>query len=238
MSSQKALNKRVSCFIVGSGIFLILSSLEVCGARPLSTDDAAVIAPAEINFEFGYEYVDEREVDNTHQFKLSFRQGITPRLDLTVATPYALEPESGFEQGGVKLKFLLKPQDSKGPALATAFTAFSGSSSYLMNTLCSWKNRDLTFHFNLGYLASGIPGIKGITFYSAAGELPLTKKLTSVAELCGSHSSDVENPDPWELLGGFKYLLKDWLNLDAGVNLGLNSDAPYWRIVWGFTAKV
>ncbi len=105
-------------------IFLVLSLLqffasELYAARPLSTDDIAMNPPETFSTELGYEFLQLNSNIQINSLVASLASGFTDSIDFHLIVPFELDPNTGFANALVGLKFRLVEENNTTPAFAT-----------------------------------------------------------------------------------------------------------------------
>lgn len=204
-------------------------------ARPLTTDDAGTVDPQTFELEMGYDFNKNQDNSEDKSVNVSLKHGITERLDLCIALPYEVKPEQGLGSAEVGMKFSLLKEKENIPGVSFTFSPRLGASEYALNGILSKKIGQINAHLNLGYVATGKVDEKGVTIYSGAIELPLSKNLVLVGEIVGEADADSNTKDILiGLLGGSLQVL-DALVLDLGISTGFNDASPKWKMTLGLT---
>ncbi|MBN2407641.1 MAG: hypothetical protein JXJ19_08070 [Elusimicrobia bacterium] len=211
---------------------LIFAASLIYGARPLSTDDAGTVTPGAIEAELGYEDIED---DGSRELSLCVKHGLTNRMDLAVSVPYELKPEDGTGSAEIGIKFLLFNEKGRVPAAALTVSNVLGSSEYMINSVFTKDMGYVCIHINIGYGATGDPGEEGVTFCSAAADIPVAVRLCTAAEITMEADSDSLTDDAAGILAGLNYLLNDCTVIDAGIGMGMSNAAPDSVITAGLT---
>ena len=195
------------CTIVGS---LILCVGWLYGARPFATDDAGTVEQSIHELEFGVDFWSEEAA-----LELSFKHGLTDRLDLGLGFSYIIAPEEneGFENAEFGVKFALIP-DVFSASLAGTF----GDAAYTINCIVTQGLGPLEFDGNIGFETSGIGGEKGVVIYALALIFDATPFALGVES-----AGDKDGLQIW--LAGGRYTLHDGLAVDAGIAGNFKGDA-------------
>lgn len=200
MTKKSIIRISVSFYVV----FFICSTL--FAARPLSTDDAGTVEQGKYELEFGYNACKKTDEPKEQTCELSFKHGITEKMDFGLSVPYRIEPQLTERLGScsVSVKFqILKDIFS--------FTANNelGSKAYSINTIFSYEFDFITLHFNLGYNATGDEETEGTVSYSTAFEKTFGK-IDIVGEVLGDRVGFQD------YLFGLRYNLFNSLAVDIG----------------------
>lgn len=180
-------------------------------ARPLVTEDAGTVPPEEFEIEAGWDYMNPRCGDRESSAGLMLKSGLSPRLDLGIGVPYALEPDEGFEAAEIALKFAL-------PHFSVCFSHCTGDSAYSFFGVVSRPLGPFAAHLNAGAEMEGAAGGDALFLYAAALEYELGGKFTLVAEVAGLD-------DEVTGLGGCRWAVLEKLVLDAGAGAGGGGDS-------------
>ena len=227
---------------------------DVYAGRPLTTDDAWTVEQGEFQLETGMDGIRQDNQGREYDTSLWLTYGLLDRMDLGIGSGYLfVRPEEGENEDGVadtevKAKYRLVDEREWFPALAVAGklkipTASdkkglgSGKTDFGVNAIGT-KNisKRLVVHANLGYTFIGEEGANDELNYSLASQFVLTDKWALVGEIAGMNNLNGNNgDDPLSALFGFNYLLTEDFILDAGIEIGMNSAAPDYRLTGGFT---
>jgi len=224
--------------------------------RPLTTDDAWTVEKGKIQLETGFEAARQDNQDWEYIPSLTLSYGFTERMDFGIGSGYTFldpkegEREKGFSDTEVKLKYRLIDEDEKGwvPAFAIAGkvkipTASeskglgSGKTDLSVNSIVTKSlNKQFALHLNLGYTFVGDSDLDNELNYSLAAQLSLTEKMGLVGEIIGVNNlNGRRGDDPFSWLLGTYYLITENVVWDAGIEIGLNSAAPDFRLTTGLT---
>jgi hypothetical protein len=176
------------CIFVLPAVLLFFPLPSYC-AHPLSIDDTGTIKKGNYEFEAGYERTIGGTMPEFHKAGnqisgISLVSGITDKMDLGIAFPYYIEPQTPERFGSAAIKFKF--------SLIKDIFSFSisnelGHLSYFLNGIFSREMLRSMFHFNLGYSASGDIQTAGSVFWGCAFEYPV-KNFTAVGEFSGDKS--------------------------------------------------
>ena len=211
------LKKKV--FIV-SGI-LLLNSLAFA-AHPLTTDDAGVVAKEKFEIEASHDFGDAEDEEakkiTQRNLGLSFKHGLTEKMDFGISLPYQVKPSTSNEAGNAEISFKFALiQDVLAVSLANEL----GASDYFVNLILSHKIADFGLHFNAGYLKSDELYSGGNGIYNVAVEHPVNKNLNAVGEI----NLDDYGFETW--LVGAQYEIQNYCTLSAGFARSKNGYETY-----------
>ncbi len=201
--------------------FCTMLAATLCGpvlaARPLATEDPGVVERDRIELEAGLESL--RLCGGGREQALGFvlKAGLAERLDLGIETPYAFEPESGWDAASLSVKYALV---AVAPVPASLyFTHCLGGPGYGLAAVSSLSAGQFTFHMNAGFEAEGFAGGTAGFCYAAAMEYPAAGFAVLVGELTG-YESELKS------LLGARFGIGERMSLDLGVGFGVaESDA-------------
>ncbi len=222
--------------------------------RPLSTDDAWTVEKGKFQLETGLDVTQQDNHDKEYSPSLTLTYGLLDRMDLSIGSGYLFvhpeegDNESGFDDTALKVKYRLVDEKEWLPALAIAGklklpTASdkkglgSGEADFGLNVIAT-KNitKRLVLHANLGYTFIGEDGANNEMNYALGSQFVLTDKWALVGEIVGTNNlNGRKGDDLLSALFGTYYLLTENLILDAGVEIGMNSAAPHYRLTAGFS---
>ena len=177
--------------------YMILLGNGLFAAHPLTTDDVGIVDIGKYELEVGYDNVKEEDILRNHSCGVSFKHGITDKMDVGISLPYQIKPKLTEPLGTTTLglEFLLIKD-----IFAFSINNELGSKEYFLNGIISKNIKPFDLHLNFGYEASGDEYIEGEMVYSAAVEYPL-EKIDFVGEIVG-RENEFEN---W--LVGIRYKL-------------------------------
>ncbi|HID95965.1 MAG TPA: hypothetical protein EYP53_07915 [Candidatus Latescibacteria bacterium] len=215
-------------------IFIFLATVSVSWAsRPLATDDAGTVEQGATEMELSYDFVLDGDDGEEQAMGASFKHGLTEVLDFGIACPCEVRPQQGLGAAEVGVKFSLLREKEHIPALSIAFAYELGSPEYALNCIVTKGLRIFCIHLNLGYMAAGRVGERGVTTYSGAVEFFADEKLVLVGEIVGE--TDTAEDNPLEVLSGARWQASDALALDLAVGAGLGDTRARWRFTTGLT---
>jgi hypothetical protein len=222
-------------------------------AMPLTTDDAYTVEKGTFQLEMGFDYVRQDNHDKEFGPSLTLTYGLLERMDVAVGSAYLfVDPSGGKNENGlgdteVKVKYHLIDQKDWIPHFAVSGTLKiptasdskglgSGKADFNFNTIFTWNlSERWQLYSNLGYTFIGEHHVDNECNYSVAAQFALSKKWALVGEIFGVNNFDGHKDDPISGLVGAQYLLSDQLVLDAGVEIGMNTAAPDYRLTAGLT---
>ena len=180
------------------------------GARPFATDDAGIVQSGMYELESGVVFLSDNAA-----LELSFKHGLTERMDIGLAVGYVIEPEesNGFQAAELGVKFALVP-DVFAASLAGSF----GDASYVLNGIVTQHFGMLEIDGNLGYEATGVPGEEGSVVYGASVIVTIDP-FAFGAEGQG----DEDGVQSW-LVGG-RYAVLEGFFVDGGISGGFDEDS-------------
>ncbi len=173
----------------------LLMGSPLFAAHPLATDDAATVPVQGFELEIGYDNCIPELGERTRTGCFSLKHGVSERVDIGIAIPYAIEPQLQERFGNALwgLKFnLLKD------LFAVTVTNEMGGKHYLVNGILSRSYGRISGHFNAGYQTSGDPDIAGAALYRLAGVYEFER-----IDVVGEASHDDGEFIEW--LGGLRY---------------------------------
>lgn len=203
-------------------VSLWLPACPAFAAYPLATDDAGIVPRNAYELEASYDnFKDESDLAN-QEGGISFKHGITEKMDIGLSFPYRIHPaaDESFGAAALSLKFSLISD-----VLAFSLANELGESEYFLNAVYTKEFSVLKLHLNGGYLSSGDDTVKGAAAWGLAGEYAFAK-YEAVAELTG------EEGGVGSALVGLRRRLKEGLFISAAVARALEADR--YRVTGGF----
>jgi hypothetical protein len=186
------------------------------------------------------------------------RMGLTPNMDLHWASGAYLNvaDSSGTQRGfgdtwlGVKYRFLL--QTRKRPSLGVFYqakvpsgdSALGLGSGQVDHAIAFLVSKDIhPFHFDFNVILSLVGRTVGGGFdhnvgFAWATWLPVSKKLTLVAEPYGYSALNQSTAGFSSVMAGVSYQLRPRCFLDTGIDVGIMHGAPNKRVYVGATYAV
>ncbi len=207
-------------------IVLLVSLIGVSGpvlaAYPLTTDDAGTVNLSGYELEAAYDNFNDGENTRTQTGGISFKHGITERMDIGVSLPCRVHPVVSERLGSASLglKFSLVKD-----ILAFSIANELGKKEYFLNAIYTKAFTAFRFHVNAGYLVTGDANERGTASYGLAAEYQMGK-YSVVGELQqqeGGHGN---------VLLGLRYHLKEAFFISSGVARALEADRD--RVTAGF----
>lgn len=222
--------------------------------RPLTTDDAWTVEKGKFQLELGLDATRQDNNDREYNPSITLSYGLSEKADLGLGIGYVfVQPEEGEKEHGLadtelKLKYRWMDEKDWIPALATAAklkipTASeskglgSGRPDWGINFIAT-KNfsKRLVLHLNFGYTFIGDGNSDKELNYSMGGQFVLTDKWALVGEVFGTNNlNGKKEDDPFSGLLGTYYLISERLIWDVGMEIGMNSAAPDYRLTTGIT---
>jgi hypothetical protein len=188
---------------------LMLCFSGLYAARPFATDDAGTVTQGMHELEVGIDFWSEEA-----SLGLSFKHGLTDRMDIGVGIGRTLAPEEAaeFEKAELGMKFSIIPD----------FIAFSANGSfgheeYFLNGIITRNVGPVEIDANLGYETDFTGDEEGTVIYSAAAIFS-GNSYAFGAEISG----DKDGFGYW-LIGG-RYFFIEGFAVDAGVAGGFEDD--------------
>lgn len=240
-------------FVVILISYTLLPSTSAFAAMPLTTNDAYTVEKGKFQLEIGFDYARQDNHDKEFGPSLTLTYGLLERIDVAVGTSYLfIDPtkdknENGVGDTEVKVKYHLIDQKEWIPHFAVSGTLKiptasdskglgSGKTDFGINTIFTWNlSKQWQLYSNLGYTFIGEHHVENEFNYSVAAQFALTDKWALVGEVFGVNNFNGHKDDPISSLVGAQYALSDNFVLDAGVEIGMNTAAPDYRLTVGLT---
>ena len=188
----------------------IMTLIGVCAAvlfaaRPFNTDDAGTVASSGFELELGSDVWQDDAV-----LGLSFKHGLTDRMDVGVSFGYTMLPDSmdGFENAELSLKFAILPD-----LFSASFATILGDLDYVVNGILTHAFGPVEFDINLGFATTGLGGIDGDFIYDLAAIYTM-HQFGFGAEVSGNQD-DIQS---W--LAGVRYAVFSGFAMDGGIGGG------------------
>ena len=244
------IQKRTLVFI----IFVLTFQYSFAG-HPLRTDDAGTIGKQSFQLELTPEVW---KYANDHYFfvPLTSTYGITENADVVLTVLYSSIYNSGFKSDlsgindiGLEVKWrvlelekfslavkpgLILPIGNHTKGLGT------GKLGYSLLLIADQELSSLLLHFNIGYIRNENRLLERIElwFTSLAAEIPVAESLSIVAEIgtC-SNRGKIADGHPAFVLGGAVYSIADGIDIDLGLQKGLNKHESDLAVLAGVTIK-
>jgi len=206
----------------------------------------------ELNGQASYDRMDsvddtgaKREVKSREtELKANFTYGVMENVDVILGVPYQWKrvEESnittsdvhGIADMSLELKWRFYEKDGLSVALKPGLTIPTGDkgkdlgtgrATVLLFFIATKEFNPLTFHCNLGYKRNENQREQreDIWHASLAGEYKVIQNLKLVANIGAERNTDPSsNTHPAFLLGGVIYSIRENLDLDFGIKIGLN----------------
>lgn len=227
--------------------------------RPDQTESSALVAPRHLQLEIGVQYVDEGSSARTLASPTTLiRLGVIERLELrfgipTVVTEFAGDNATDFADPelGVKVK-LWAEKGARPEAALIAGTSIpigsDGASSERFDPAFRFAfGHTLPKGFSLGYNAGvawttepddvGGRSTESRFEYTAALGYDFTERWGGFIEVFGDVGLSDSGGAAHSVDGGVVYLVRENLQLDAAVGVGLTDDAPDWFVTAGVSYR-
>lgn len=240
--------------LVGFSIYFLAS---VLAGRPLSTEDAGIVAKGKFELELGGDHIKCRCHVRENCLGFVLKYGVTGRLDFGIEMPFLLlKPVKGRSEGGISdlaigFKYCFLEGRDRIPALALRADIRlptgdqnkelgSGTIDYLLLGIATGARGPATAHFNIGCVFSHDPnsgaGVEKVLCYGMALEYSLGERFGLVGEIQGETNPGLQiSAAPLCTLGGMTYELKPGMVFDVGLNLGLTQANPRYTLTVGLT---
>lgn len=176
-------------------------------AYPLATDDAGTVSRNSYELEAGYDSSKDQEHLIDRSGALSFKRGVTEKMDIGLALPYQIHPvrEEKIGAASLGLKFSLVRY-----IVAVSLSNELGEKEYFLNAIYTKEFPAVKLHANAGYLSSGDDAVKGAGTYGLALEYPMGK-FEAVGEAQGREGGE------GDALLGLRYRIKESLFVAGGL---------------------
>ena len=239
---------------VRSGFSTWFEPFEAAPNRPSSSNSADILAPGELQLEYGFsrEWGAAGERQNLLGGELRF--GAFRNLELRWGGNTLVENSTdtvnqhGFGDQYFAAQACLRRESENAPALALSYSVKvptgdesrglgSGRFDHSFAFLASKEVHQVTVDFNAGYKLVGRTGEAGHDqngFLILTFSRPLHGPLTGIAEI--SEETRLGNEPAFATtLWGLTYRLRRSLVLDAAFDTGITNGAPHKRILFGLT---
>ena len=185
------------------------------------------------------------------------RFGLLPQLDfhwfsgdyISVTNP--VETHTGYGDNWFGLKYRYLTQNKHRPSLGIFYQVKaptgglliggSGKTDHVLAFLASKDIRKLHLDFNVIPQFIGRPGAAGFDHNAGlalSAWLPVTKRLTMVAEPYGYTSLNALTPSYTSMMLGGSFRVNQRLFLDTGFDAGVSHFAPHKRVYGGVTYAI
>jgi len=178
------------------------------------------------------------------EIKASVTYGLIENIDVIFGVPYQWKKEkvndavssdvNGIADLSLEVKWRFYEIDGLSFALKPGLTIPAGDRDKELGTgrvtgtvyfIATKDMNPLAFHFNLGYKRNEnqLEQREDIWHASIAGEYKVIQNLKLVSDIGAERNPDPSsNNNPTFILGGFIYSVKENLDIDFGVKIGLN----------------
>jgi hypothetical protein len=227
-------------------------------SRPTVTAATDTTQCGVVELEYGLERQWPGGGANRDDLTGGLRFGLTPKLDLHWSSGDFVHlmngdgNRTGYGDNWLGLKYRFLGQTKRRPSLGVFYQAKvpsasvalglgSGQVDHSIAFLASKDVRKLHFDFNVIQLLAGRQTATGFdhnTGFALATWLPLTHRLSGVAEPYGYTSLNRSSPTFASATIGFNYKVHPRLYLDTGLDVGVTHDAPHKRVYVGVTYAI
>lgn len=222
--------------------------------RPLTTQYANPESVHKIKLESGIKYTNFPHGDEAYNLDIEVNYGVINNLDVGVEVPYVFWRPDGVGDtdtvGDMILKSrLLFLKGREGNPISLTIQPFfkiptAESNKEILESGLSTGETDFGFvfiatremsplliaHMNLGYVfinrPSFGPDYENVFSFKIAIEYVTDKDIELVGELSGETNKNPAEDDPFSMLLGARYKMKDGVLLDAGFSAGLSDSSP------------
>lgn len=234
-----------------SALILALSiSGSAFAAHPLITDDTGTQGRGSYSLELNGQIGEDsgtgiRETES--ELATIFSAGVAENVDLVLGLPYqhlrvsgsgSVDEASGLGDLSLELKWRFYEKDGFSLALKPGLTLPSGDDdkglgngrpSWSATLIASQELQPVTLHLNLGYthkeFAHGEGQRRDILAASLAAVVPVAEKVQLVGNIGAESNGDAGNGTwPVFALAGAIWNVRENLDLDCGIKVGLNDD--------------
>lgn len=243
----------------GTFIFSLLMSalaVSVRAMHPLITEDAGFLGRGTWQMETAFEHASPRAGgdDFSRALGVELAYGVTDSADLLLGLPWQMIDSGGVRESGhgdmsAELKFRAAEAAGWTLAFKPGFSLATGDeerglgagrAGYWLNLVLSRSAGALQYHFNAGWLrnANSSGERENIWKASAAAAvevLPRTLAALDLAVETGADPAAEEHPASAVL--GLVWSPLVWLDLDAGLKLGLNGAADDLGLLGGVALR-
>jgi hypothetical protein len=195
----------------------------------------------------------------THSdFSGGIRFGLAPKLDFHwfagnfLSNTDGAGTRTGYGDNWFGLKYRLVDQTRHRPSLGVLYQAKAPTGNYLAgmssgevdHTFAVLVSKDVPHvHFDFNVIPQLIGQPKGAGFdrnvgFAWASWVPVTRRLTLVAEPYGYTATNAATPGYASLMAGCSYQVRPRLYLDGGMDFGTTVAAPKKRVYGGITIAV
>ncbi|HUL16833.1 MAG TPA: transporter [Terriglobales bacterium] len=242
----------------GRNVFdLTFGSFEANPNRPSSSNSADVLAPGELQLEYGFSRDWGTDHDRQNLLGGELRVGVWRNIELRWGGNSFVENESpgsneqGFGDQYLSAQYRFHEQTEEIPALALSYAIKfptgdesrglgSGRTDHAFTFLASKDIHKITIDFNAGYQLVGQEGADGYN-QNAATILTFSRTLygplTGMAEI-SSETRLGDQPAFATTLWGLSWRVRRQLVLDSAIDVGITKGAPHKRILFGLTYAI
>lgn len=223
------------------GVVFLVAPFAVAG-RPLETEDTGIVAPRAWEVEGGVAY-GSGNGEKAWGCEVCIAYGVVENFDLHLGQSYVIDSEDngnhyqGLEDIALMAKWRFVGSDESDVAAILALTGTfptgnrgEGLSSEEIDGsalvgVSFALPKEITLYVNGGYDA--LQSADDVYFLSAAVEVPVTAKVTLVAEFAHNGSADGNDDDKSSrALVGASCAVNENLAIDCGVGAGLDNRTP------------
>lgn len=233
--------------------------------RPLTTQNAYPERVHKIKLESGIKYTNFPHGDEAYNLDIEVNYGVINNLDVGVEVPYVFwrpnEGEKTDTVGDMILKsrllflkgregnpisltiqpfFKIPTPENNGETLQSGPGLSTGETDFGFLFIATREMSSLLIaHMNLGYVfinrPSFGPDYENVFSFKIAVEYMTDKDIELVGELSGETNKNPREDDPFSMLLGARYKMKDGVLLDAGFSAGLSDSSPDSTATLGLT---
>ena len=260
------LRKKVPTFIVRlflTECALLVLAQGAYASHPLITDDAGTQGKGKTQLEFNGEYEREKgDGARSESFTgptipvLSY--GISDNTDIALGASYqhvqtrdaeGTRTVNGMTDTGIDLKWRFFEREGLAFALKPGITLPTGNDkrglgagrvTYHLDFIATKEIKPWDFHFNLGYTRNenGVHERENLWKVSLAGVLDVARNLKAIGNVGIERNTDrASHRDPAFVLGGLIYSIRESLDIDIGVRMGINRRGTDYSVPAGITWK-
>ena len=243
-------------FIQKSTLLFIVFALTfqyAFAGHPLRTDDAGTIGRHNFQLELTPEIW--KHADDKYFFvPLTSTYGLTEYTDVVLTVLYSSLYNSGFKSDlsgindiGLEVKWRVLELDRFSLAIKPGLILpignhtrglGTGKLGYSLLLIADQELSSILLHFNFGYTKNENKLLERTDLWliSLAAEIPVAKSLSLVAEI-GTYSSKDKTAGghPVFVLGGAVYSIADGIDIDIGLQKGLNKHESDLAVLTGLT---
>jgi hypothetical protein len=243
-----------TALLFAASLLLFLGGSSWAG-RPLTVDDAGIIAAKQIQTEWGVSLAKAPEGGKSWACPPTLSVGFYDRVQLGLGCVWSREesegadPLSGWGDLGAFAKIHWLGEKNGLPALATTFSLTfptasqekglsTGKSDFDALLILTKGFGPLSASLNGGYLVVGKPegiSLRNVFHGGGAFEWPFSKKASLVGEAFGASSPDSGGPTEWQANLGLRFFPTPWAMLDCALGRGLRDTDPDFTATAGIT---